>query len=144
MWRSEAFAEQLEVHCDNDRTKCDLQFCGPSEKFSGHDFFGKSYSSRKRRRRLFARNNTRRGRRDRRARTMGRTRKRCPHGREKHNCAECNPCPHGKVKYGCVGCNPCPHGKTKSFCAHCKPCPHERVKYNCLKCWSAPPALMAS
>ena len=31
-------------------------------------------------------------------------RKRCAHGREKHNCAVCNPCPHGKVKRNCAAC----------------------------------------
>ena len=29
---------------------------------------------------------------------------RCPHGRRKNMCAECNPCPHGRVKHDCVVC----------------------------------------
>ena len=46
--------------------------------------------------------------------------KRCPHGRPKHRCKDCNPCPHGKVKNSCAKCNPCPHGKLKSICTICK------------------------
>ena len=30
--------------------------------------------------------------------------KRCRHGKEKHDCAACNPCPHGKHKYRCPAC----------------------------------------
>ena len=30
--------------------------------------------------------------------------KRCPHGKQKHLCAECNPCPHGKLKRYCAAC----------------------------------------
>jgi len=55
-----------------------------------------------------------------RARTMGKTIKRCSHGRQRHHCKECNPCPHGRVKQGCVVCTPCPHGKLKKNCAACK------------------------
>jgi hypothetical protein len=32
------------------------------------------------------------------------SRKRCPHGKVKYNCADCNPCPHGKVKRNCAAC----------------------------------------
>ena len=46
--------------------------------------------------------------------------KRCPHGKLKSKCADCNPCPHGKLKSSCADCNPCPHGKLKSNCAACK------------------------
>jgi hypothetical protein len=31
-------------------------------------------------------------------------RKRCPHGKLKKNCADCNPCPHGKLKRTCSAC----------------------------------------
>jgi len=44
-------------------------------------------------------------------------RKRCPHGKAKYFCADCNPCPHGKLKNNCANCNPCPHGKVKYKCA---------------------------
>jgi hypothetical protein len=47
-------------------------------------------------------------------------RKRCPHGRQKYHCAECNLCPHGKVKPDCADCNGCPHAKVKYDCAACK------------------------
>ena len=39
--------------------------------------------------------------------------KRCPHGKLKKNCADCNPCPHGKLKKHCADCKGCPHGKVK-------------------------------
>ena len=42
--------------------------------------------------------------------------KRCPHGKRKDNCAECDGCVHGKVKKNCAECNPCPHGKVKNSC----------------------------
>ena len=47
--------------------------------------------------------------------------KRCPHGKAKNRCADCNPCPHGKLKQSCAECNPCPHGKLKQNCAECNP-----------------------
>ena len=30
--------------------------------------------------------------------------KRCPHGKGKGNCIECNPCPHGRLKGKCAAC----------------------------------------
>ena len=47
--------------------------------------------------------------------------KRCPHGKAKNRCADCNPCPHGKLKQSCAECNPCPHGKLKQNCAEFNP-----------------------
>ena len=67
--------------------------------------------------------------------------KRCSHGKEKSNCAECNPCPHGKVKSRCAECNGCPHGKLKDSCSECNPCPHGKLKSNCAECT---PALTAA
>ena len=51
---------------------------------------------------------------------MGKSRKRCPHGRVKYDCAACNPCPHGRLKNHCLDCSPCPHGKLKDCCAACR------------------------
>ena len=31
--------------------------------------------------------------------------KRCPHGKLKSKCADCDPCPHGKLKSNCAACN---------------------------------------
>ena len=45
---------------------------------------------------------------------------RCPHGKPKLKCVECNPCPHGKLKNSCVECKGCPQGKLKRNCAECK------------------------
>ena len=37
--------------------------------------------------------------------------KRCRHGKEKHDCAACNPCPHGKHKRKCVACKAAREGQ---------------------------------
>jgi len=60
--------------------------------------------------------------------------KRCPHSKQKRNCAACNPCPHGKLKQGCAACNPCLHGKLKQGCAACNPCLHGKLKQGCAEC----------
>ena len=64
--------------------------------------------------------------------------KRCSHGRQKHQCVDCNPCPHGKTKYKCVQCSPCPHGKLKGSCVDCSACPHGALKRNCAQCNPCP------
>ena len=63
--------------------------------------------------------------------------KRCPHGKLKSRCADCNPCPHGKRKSNCADCNPCPHGKLKTNCKVCSGCEHGKRKYVCVACKSA-------
>ena len=64
--------------------------------------------------------------------------KRCSHGRQKHQCMDCNPCSHGKTKYKCVQCSPCPHGKLKGSCVDCSACPHGALKRNCAQCNPCP------
>jgi hypothetical protein len=85
---------------------------------------------------LFSRHKSRLAGRDDCPKEMGLTR--CFQGREKHQCAKCNPCPHGKVKRDCVACNPCFHGKLKKNCKDCTPCPHGKLKDSCAACNPCP------
>jgi hypothetical protein len=64
--------------------------------------------------------------------------KRCPHGKQKGDCAACTPCPHGVVARLCTECSGCPHGRQKNLCLDCVPCSHGKVKHNCAVCNPCP------
>ncbi len=54
-------------------------------------------------------------------------RKKCPHGRQRHQCKECGGvgiCPHGRQRYQCKECGGsgiCPHGRQRGTCSICRP-----------------------
>jgi len=72
-----------------------------------------------------------------------RKRKRCPHGRERSRCSECDGsglCEHKQQITSCAICNQCIHGIHKYRCSVCDGrhlCEHDQVKYQCKKCKAA-------
>ena len=69
--------------------------------------------------------------------------KRCPHGRQHHNCKDCGGkgiCEHNRIRHRCKDCSGngiCEHNKEKYFCKDCKGkgiCEHNKQKYCCKDC----------
>jgi hypothetical protein len=74
---------------------------------------------------------------------ISRERNKCPHGRKRNMCKECNGasiCPHGRVKNKCKECNGaciCKHGRQRSQCKECNGgsiCKHNRIRNKCKDC----------
>lgn len=70
----------------------------------------------------------------------------CPHGKQKSMCVECDGvgiCKHGKERYRCVHCDGvsiCEHGKQRYRCVHCvgeSICEHGKRKIQCKECSDA-------
>ena len=75
------------------------------------------------------------------AKSSGRWRTLCVHGRFKYQCKDCGGsrfCIHGRQKYQCKDCGSfCEHGKRKRTCRLCGGagiCKHGRYKYRCKDC----------
>lgn len=71
------------------------------------------------------------------------TEKKCPHGKRKRYCKDCNGsgcCEHGRIKYNCVECKRvgiCEHNRVRSKCKDCggsRYCIHKKIKSLCIIC----------